>query len=75
MSNTSFVSKFRKYFDTLTKAVEGTVDLEMVNPKLYKKLYKYYQSNGVQFYDDPSDDYELLIDCISVDLELSGALA
>jgi len=75
MSNTSFVSKFQKYFNTLTKVVEGSADLEMVNPKLYKKLRKFYESNGVQFYDDPSDDYELLIDCLSEDLERSGVLA
>jgi len=45
------------------------------NPKLFKKVRKFYESNGVIFSGDPLDDYEMLIDYIYADLEAEGAIA
>jgi hypothetical protein len=39
------------------------------NPKLYKKVRKFYQNEGVIFSDDPLDNYDILIDYIIQDLE------
>ena len=39
------------------------------NPKLYKKVNRYYRDEGVVFSDDPLDNYDILIECILQDLE------
>ena len=42
--------------------------LDVKNPKLYKKIRKFYENDGVEFSGDPLDDYDILIDCIAEDL-------
>lgn len=71
MSTKSFDSAFRKSQYILQRAVNREVDLEYDYPKIYKKVKKYYQNNGVQFYDDQEADYELIIELIAEDLKLS----
>jgi hypothetical protein len=65
----SVTSKFKKDINTLKSAVNGEFYLDVKNPKLYKKLHRYYQNEGVVFSGDPLDDYDILVDCLSADLE------
>lgn len=65
----SLVSKFKKDIQTLKSAANGEFYLDVKNPKLYKKLYRYYQNEGVVFSGEPLDDYEILIDYLVQDLE------
>ena len=61
--------KFKKDVQTLKGAVNGDFFLDVKNPKLLKKVRKYYENNGVVFSGDPLDDYDILIDCVAEDLE------
>ena len=64
----TITTKFKKDITTLRSAVEGDFFLDVRNPKLYKKVRKFYQSEGVEFSGDPLDDYDILIDYLSEDL-------
>ena len=64
----TITTKFKIDITTLRSAVEGDFFLDVRNPKLYKKVRKYYQSEGVEFSGDPLDDYDILIDYLSEDL-------
>jgi hypothetical protein len=66
----SLTSKFKKDIDTLKKAANCELHLGIKNPKLYKKVKRYYEQNGVVFSGEPEDDYEILIDYLYEDLEL-----
>jgi len=61
-------SKFKKDISTLHSAVDGEFFLDVKNPKLYKKVRKYYENKGVSFSGDPLDDYDILIDALAGDL-------
>ena len=63
-------SKFKKDLSTLRGAANGEFFLDVKNPKLFKKVRKYYENDGVEFSGDPLDDYDILIDCLAEDLEL-----
>ncbi len=65
----SLLSKFKKNADVLAQTVDGTVALDFKNPKLYKKVLRYYRDQDIEFYDDPYDTYELVVDLIKEDLE------
>lgn len=65
----SIFSKFKKDLNILKSAAAGELFLDVKNPKLYKKVKRYYESIGVEFSDDPLDNYELLIDNLSYDFE------
>ena len=45
--------------------------LDVRNPKLYKKVKRYYVSEGLVKLsgEDPEADYEAIVECISEDLE------
>jgi len=62
-------SKFKKDLSTLRGAANGDFYLDVKNPKLYKKVKRYYESIGVEFTNDPMDDYEILIDNLLYDFE------
>tara|TARA_B100000575_G_scaffold34174_1_gene22981 strand:- start:1202 stop:1417 length:216 start_codon:yes stop_codon:yes gene_type:complete len=65
----TLTSKFRKDIGILRAAVDKEIFLDVKNPKLYKKLLRYYQ-NEVEFAgEDPDADYNLLIECVRQDLE------
>lgn len=65
----SLTIKFKKDINTLRAAANGDFYLDVKNPKLYKKVRKFYQNEGVIFSDDPLDNYDILIDYIVQDLE------
>lgn len=71
----SVTIKFKKDLQTLKSAANGEFYLDVKNPKLYKKVRRFYENEGVVFSGDPLDDYEMLIDYILQDLETSGVLA
>ena len=64
----TITTKFKKDISTLKSAVSDDFFLDVRNPKLYKKVRKYYQNEGVEFSGDPLDDYEIVIDYLSEDL-------
>ena len=61
--------KFKKDIQTLKGAVNGEFFLDVKNPKLLKKVRRYYENSGVVFSGDALDDYDILMEQISVDLE------
>ena len=65
----TLTSKFKKDISMLRAAVAGEIFLDVKNPKLFKKIRKFYENNGVVFSGDVLDDYDILIEQISVDLE------
>ena len=65
----TLTSKFKKDVQTLRGAANGEFYLDVKNPKLYKKVRRYYESEGVVFSGDPLDDYEMLMEYVYQDLE------
>ena len=65
----TITSKFKKDVQTLRSAANGEIFLDVKNPKLFKKVRRYYENNGVVFSGDPMDDYEILMEYIFQDLE------
>ena len=65
----TLTSKFKKDVQTLRSAANGEIFLDVKNPKLFKKVRKFYESIGVVFSGDALDDYDILMEQISVDLE------
>jgi len=70
MSIKTFESTFRKSQYILQRAVNREVDLDYDYPKIYKKIKKFYETNGVQFYDEPEADYEAVLALIAEDLQV-----
>ena len=64
----TITTKFKKDITTLRSAVEGDFFLDVRNPKLYRKVRKFYQNEGVQLSGDPLDVYEIVIELLSEDL-------
>ena len=65
----TLTSKFKKDLSVLRSAVNGDFYLDVKNPKLFKKVRRYYDNEGVVFSGDPLDDYDILLECIAQDLE------
>ena len=65
----TLTSKFKKDIQTLRGAVNGDFFLDVKNPKLLKKIRRYYENSGVVFSGDPLDDYDILMEQVAVDLE------
>lgn len=68
----TITSKFKKDITLLRSAANNEIFLDVKNPKLYKKIRKYYQDEGAVFSGDPLDDYEILMDYLYNDLVVSG---
>ena len=68
----TLVEKFKKDVNVLRGAANGEIHLGIKNPKLYKKVMKFYQAEGIVFSGDPVDDYEMLIHYIYEDLQVIG---
>ena len=64
----TLTSKFSKDLSTLRAAVNKEIYLDLKNPKLYKKLKRYYQNEVLLDGEDPERDYELVIECVRQDL-------
>ena len=70
----TLTAKFKKDVSTLRGAANGEFYLDVKNPKLYKKLRRFYESEGVVFSNDVEDDYEILMDQLATDLEVAGVI-
>jgi len=70
----SLTVKFKKDINTLKAAANKEIFLDVKNPKLYKKVRKFYENEGVIFSEDPLDNYDILIDCLFQDLETAGVI-
>ena len=65
----TLTTKFKKDIQTLRGAANGELFLDVKNPKLFKKVRRYYENEGVVFSGDPLDDYEILMEYLYNDLE------
>ena len=66
----SFIDKFKKNLEVLEKAVDQGFALDYKYPKIYKKVLRYYKSEGYQFSDeDPEQEYTSVISLIAEDLK------
>jgi len=65
----TLTSKFKKDLQTLRAAADKELFLDVKNPKLYKKICRYYQDEVVLDGEDPERDYELVMECVRQDLE------
>lgn len=68
MNRQKLIRKFSNDLDILNDAVDGIVNLEDDYPHLYKKLYEFYDVNGLQLFGDPDDDYEVVLTQLEKDL-------
>ena len=65
----ALTEKFKKDISTLRAAANGEIFLDVKNPKLFKKVRRFYENIGVVFSGEPLDDYEMLMEQIYADLE------
>jgi len=66
----TLTTKFKKDLSILRAAVNQEIYLDVKNPKLYKKIKRYYVSEGLVSLsgEDPDADYNTIIECIAEDL-------
>ncbi len=64
----TLTSKFSKDLSTLRAAANKEIFLDVKNPKLYKKLKRFYKEEVILDGEDPDRDYALVIECIRQDL-------
>ena len=65
----TLTSKVKKDISTLRAVANKEIYLDVKNPKLYKKIKRYYQNEIDYSEEDPEVDYELIVECIRQDLE------
>ena len=61
-------TKFRKSIGIFQDAVNRTIELDYSQPKLYKKVKRFYEDAGIRFTGDSVEDYQMILDCIESDL-------
>jgi hypothetical protein len=64
----TLTSKFKKDIGTLRAAANKEIYLDVKNPKLYKKIKRYYQDEVNLTGEDPDADYATIIECLAEDL-------
>ena len=64
----TLTSKFKKDISTLRAAANKEIYLDVKNPKLYKKVKRYYQNDIELSGEDPEADYSLVVECLRQDL-------
>ena len=64
----TLTTKFRKDLDILQAAANKEVFLDVKNPKLYKKVKRYYQNEIDYSETDPDLNYSLVVECLRQDL-------
>ena len=66
----TLTSKFSKDISTLRAAANKEIYLDVKNPKLYKKVKRYYVGEGLVNLsgEDPEADYEATVECLFEDL-------
>ena len=66
----ALTTKFKtKDLDILRSAANREIFLDVKNPKLFKKVRRFYENEGIDFSGDALDDYDILMDCLINDLE------
>ena len=67
----TLTSKFKKDLSTLRAAANKEIYLDVKNPKLYKKIKRYYVGEGLVELteEDPEYDYASVIECVRQDLQ------
>ncbi len=72
----TLTSKFKKDLSTLRAAVNQEIFLDVKNPKLYKKVKRYYVGEGIVNLsgEDPDADYNIIMECVAEDLGLVEVL-
>jgi len=65
----TLTAKFKKDVQTLRDAANGDIFLDVKNPKLFKKVRRYYENQGVVLSGEPLDDYDMLMEYIYNDLQ------
>ena len=65
----TLTSKFKKDLQTLRAAANKEIFLDVKNPKLYKKIRRFYKDEVYLDCEDPERDYELILECVRQDLE------
>ena len=66
----TLTTKFKKDLSTLRAAANKEIFLDVKNPKLYKKIKRYYVGEGLVELteEDPEYDYTLVVECLRQDL-------
>ena len=64
----TLTSKFSKDLSPLRAAANKEIFLDLKNPKLYKKVKRYYQNEVDLSGEDPEADYALIMECVRQDL-------
>ena len=64
----TLTTKFKKDLSTLRAAADKEIFLDVKNPKLYKKVKRYYQSEIEYSDDDHELYYSLVLECLRQDL-------
>ena len=68
----TLTSKFKKDIGTIRAAANKEIYLDIKNPKLYKKVKRYYEV--LQYInlkgEDPDADYNAVVECLIEDLKL-----
>ena len=66
----TLTSKFKKDLQSLRAAANKEIFLDVKNEKLYKKVKRYYEKEGlIEFTGEPLEDYDILMDVIAEDLQ------
>ena len=65
----TITAKFKKDISTLRAAAAGEIFLDVKNPKLFKKVRRYYENSGIVFSGEPLDDYDILMESLATALE------
>ena len=64
----TLTSKFKKDIGILRAAANKEIFLDLKDPKLYKKIKRYYQNEIEYTDDDPELNYSLVVECLRQDL-------
>ena len=66
----TLTSKFKKDIGSLLAAANKEIYVDVKNPKLYKKIKRYYVGEGIINLsgEDPDADYATIIECLAEDL-------
>ena len=64
----TLTSKFKKDIGILQAAVNREIFLDVRNPKLYKKICRFYKNEVYLDGEDPERDYDLVMECLRQDL-------
>ena len=64
----TLTTKFKKDLSTLRAAANKELFLDVKNPKLYKKVLRYYQNEIEYSEEDHELNYSLVVECLKQDL-------